>query len=238
MTCIKLLIFDVGGTLVDTHALLELRDLRLLKELGIAAKRSEQRKIIKKIDAELLGSVRYVKRFPFFRMYSRALRKSFKLSKAQINAFEVGWRKGETDALPKVFPDAIGALKGLKNKYSLATLSNVTDGRKHKRELKRLGLYRLFDACFNSEDLGVRKPGKGALRPVLRRFNVRPEESMMIGDTPNGDIFGAKRLGIHAVLIDRRKLHFRFNESTRPDFEIISLKQLPKVLKELERGVR
>ena len=54
-----------------------------------------------------------------------------------------------------------------------------------------------FDEVIAKEDTGKLKPDKKPFLVAMKRFKVKPEECLMVGDRPKRDIVGAKSLGIH-----------------------------------------
>ena len=60
--------------------------------------------------------------------------------------------------------------------------------------------------CLGPPDgLPWRKPDERAFYAALQQDQVFPHEALMIGDDETDDVFGATRVGMHAVRIDRRK---------------------------------
>ncbi|MFN2629177.1 MAG: HAD family hydrolase [Gaiellaceae bacterium] len=80
------------------------------------------------------------------------------------------------------------------------------------------------DAGISSFHHGKTKPHASIFRAVLELLEVEPELAVMVGDTLEDDIEGARALGMHAILIDRDGLH--------PEFEprLIDLYGLPAAL--------
>jgi putative hydrolase of the HAD superfamily len=59
------------------------------------------------------------------------------------------------------------------------------------------------DAVLSSRTHGKTKPHEAIFRRILELLGVRPEETMMVGDTLEDDIEGARAIGMQAVLVDR-----------------------------------
>jgi HAD superfamily hydrolase (TIGR01549 family) len=80
------------------------------------------------------------------------------------------------------------------------------------------------DAALGSRGHGWTKPHPSIFRAVLEQLGVEPEETAMVGDSPEDDIEGAKALGMRAFLLDREDLH--------PDREnrLTDLRALPAAL--------
>jgi putative hydrolase of the HAD superfamily len=59
------------------------------------------------------------------------------------------------------------------------------------------------DAVLTSHAHGKTKPHETIFRAMLERLDVEPAEAVMVGDTLDDDIEGAKAVGMRAVLVDR-----------------------------------
>jgi HAD superfamily phosphatase (TIGR01668 family) len=59
----------------------------------------------------------------------------------------------------------------------------------------------------------ARKPRRQGFRQLLREMALKPEEAVMVGDNLFTDIWGAKRLGLYAILVSpfdpREPFHIR-----------------------------
>jgi HAD superfamily hydrolase (TIGR01662 family) len=77
-----------------------------------------------------------------------------------------------------------------------------------------------IDAGISSFHHGKTKPHASIFRAVLDLLEVAPHEALMVGDSVDDDIEGARAAGMHAVLLDRLGL--------RPDFapRVASLSEL------------
>jgi HAD superfamily hydrolase (TIGR01549 family) len=80
------------------------------------------------------------------------------------------------------------------------------------------------DAALGSRGHGWTKPHPSIFRAVLERLEVEPEDTVMVGDSPEDDIEGARALGMRAFLLDREH---RFPE--QPD-RLTDLRALPAAI--------
>ena len=64
---------------------------------------------------------------------------------------------------------------------------------------KSVNLDKYIDEYFFSYKIGHRKPSKEIYQSALERFQVLPEEVVMIGDSLKADIIGAKKNGIKTI---------------------------------------
>lgn len=97
-----------------------------------------------------------------------------------------------------LFPHAHETLQYLQNKYTLHLISN---GFKEASELKigntNIGPY--FNNIIISEIIGVNKPDPAIFRHALDLAGAEKQESIMIGDSLEADIYGALNFGMDAI---------------------------------------
>lgn len=97
-----------------------------------------------------------------------------------------------------LFPNTIETLEYLKHKYKLHIITNGFQEIQEKK-LINSGIYDYFDEVINSEMAGVKKPNPLIFEMALKKAKVAPEKSIMIGDSLEADILGAKAVGFHAL---------------------------------------
>ena len=59
-----------------------------------------------------------------------------------------------------------------------------------------VNLHHIFDAVVTFEDTGERKPSAKPFRRISSLLNISPEHLIMIGDWPERDVIGAKKIGM------------------------------------------
>ena len=96
--------------------------------------------------------------------------------------------------------DAIDTLSELKaSGYRVGLISNCSE------EVSSLWpatpFARLMDASVLSCEVGLKKPDPRIYHLACQQLNVAPERSLFVGDGGNGELTGASRVGMHAVLI-------------------------------------
>ncbi len=109
-----------------------------------------------------------------------------------------------------LFPNAIEVLDYLKSKYSLHI---ITNGFKEVQQRKLIAskIFSYFDQVINSETAGVKKPNPIIFKKALELARTIPEQSIMIGDSIEADIIGAKAVGFHV-------LHFNAHNEARHEY--------------------
>ncbi len=80
------------------------------------------------------------------------------------------------------------------------------------------------DAAVASRRHGFTKPHPSIFLAVLEQLEVEPEETAMVGDSPEDDIEGAEALGMRAFLLDRENVY------PERDDRLTDLRELPAAL--------
>ena len=62
-----------------------------------------------------------------------------------------------------------------------------------------LNLYHFFDAVITFDDSGERKPSAIPFEMALEKLGLKPQSSLMIGDWPERDVVGAKKIGMRTA---------------------------------------
>lgn len=124
-------------------------------------------------------------------------------------AFEEDFRSTIRDvAIPVEGAQEI--LSYLSGKYPVYCASNASRERQEHR-LQVNGFDRFISGMFISEDIGFQKPAKEFFHACYEElYPIAPEEIIMIGDSINADIIGAKNYGF-------RSLWFNFKNEKYPD---------------------
>ena len=131
--------------------------------------------------------------------------------------------------------DTLETIEQLKSKnYSLGIFSNAGDDMDVRTLVWSLALRPHFDFVLTSAACFYRKPHPRAFEIALARWNIPPEEAVMVGDSLQADIFGAKNVGMQAIWITRRAQFTEGEEQNiQPDFSVSSLKELPPILERI-----
>lgn len=120
----------------------------------------------------------------------------------------------------QLYPGVKDLLNRLKPHYQIAILSNGPSDLQRKK-LRWLSLYETFDWIFISGEIGYNKPDVRVFQYVVRATRVKPEESVMIGDTVEADL-AAKQLRMKTLLFDPTKAYTTHEFSKFPPNAIVS----------------
>ncbi len=133
----------------------------------------------------------------------------------------------------KLIPGAKWAIEKLVQEYRLGMISNTTQstGMHVKRALRQLEMPDCFHAIITSTDIGCKKPARGIFEAALGALGVSAGESLMIGNSLEEDILGAKALGISGGLFNRNSVG---GKTFGADFVFTSMFLLPGCISGLE----
>jgi putative hydrolase of the HAD superfamily len=132
------------------------------------------------------------------------------------------------DMLPArtiLFPYTKEILQYLTGKgYTLHLITNGFEKTQHNK-LMYAGLKSFFKEVITSEGSGSLKPNKEIFEFALKRCDTHVGECIMIGDSIEVDILGAKNAGIDQVYVN----HLGIEPSIKPTYTVSSLKELEKI---------
>jgi len=129
--------------------------------------------------------------------------------------------------LVEMMPHADEALSRVKERLPAYVASNtdLSDGRLVLAALERVGLDGLVDGVFASLDLGVAKPEAAFFDIALDTLGLLADQAVMVGDTYENDVAGAKRVGLWTVWYNPGGAACPASEA-RHDVEIADLREL------------
>ena len=115
--------------------------------------------------------------------------------------------------------------------YKKAVISNKREVLS-KKVLEGLGLLKFFDVVLGSDSVSERKPSPLPIFELLKRFGVSKEEAVIIGDS-NYDIEAGKAAGIKTIAVT---YGYRGREVLKgADFIIENFGEILRILPEVER---
>jgi phosphoglycolate phosphatase len=210
---VRLLIFDLDGTLIDSKLDLALSVNAMREQLGLGALPHDViatyvgqgvEKLVQRSLDEGATEESLAKSLAFFREYYRQ------------------HMLDNTEPYPGV-REALEELRG----RSMAVLSNKPV--KHSREiLSGLGLAHYFSAVYGGNSFAQKKPDPAGALALMRENNASPEETLMIGDSET-DVLTGRNAGVRTCGVT-----YGFGAPTLqnapPDWTINDLRELPRLV--------
>ncbi|WP_034924467.1 YjjG family noncanonical pyrimidine nucleotidase [Gillisia sp. CAL575] len=149
------------------------------------------------------------------------LRDSFKSLKIEVSDVVIDNLSNRyISVLPSfnhLLEDTIEILDYLKPQYKLHIITNGFEEIQHNK-MQNSQILDFFDTITTSEEAGVKKPHFQIFEMALQKANATPDNSIMIGDSYEADIEGAKNAGLQAVFFD----YYGKNES----MQVIQIQKL------------
>lgn len=122
-----------------------------------------------------------------------------------------------------VYEDVFDTLKELKNRGYILTMLTNGDSVFQRNKIKRLGLEPYFDKTYVSGEMGTDKPHKEAYYMIIDQFQVKAEETCMIGDNYLWEAVAPKEYGLKSIWVNRVK---KVIEDNKADYTIENISEL------------
>ena len=134
--------------------------------------------------------------------------------------------------------DCVETLRKLKSRdYRLGIFSNAGDDKDVQELIESFGIRSYFDFVLTSAACYYRKPHPRAFEIALAQWSASPRDAIMVGDSLQADIQGAKNLEMRTIWI-RRRAQYKPDEKRRirPDLSLHGLKWLLPALKQINNS--
>jgi HAD superfamily hydrolase (TIGR01509 family) len=123
----------------------------------------------------------------------------------------------ETWTNPTFYPDALPFLNKVKDRHVLCLTTGDYAPEKAKA-LEKAGGVSYFSYVFDKDHLGLKGHSNSYYSNAVMSTKSRPEDVIVIGDSPEHDIAAAKGAGLATVWVNRRGITLAEN-LPKPDFE-------------------
>lgn len=212
--CIKGVLFDWDGTLINSYQADTSAYLAMFREMGIAWG-------IEELEKHYSPN--------WYHVYRAA-----GLPKKHWAEADRAWRTHYAKHRPKLIS---GVRRVLAKVASAHPLGLVTSGDRDRvtRQLRDFRLITLFAARVCSGDTARKKPHPEPLRLALRQMKLDPAACVYVGDSPQ-DVEMARRAGVRAIGVLGPFPTEKRLRAAKPEFLMESLEELPDLLKKLLCG--
>jgi len=228
---IRAITFDFGGTLatgkLDAETYRE-RLLNYLHSLGYGISEASLREAISGMLSKLERAQAKNLELKFEEVYAGVLSKLGIPPKEEC--LDHIYQLYSENFYSEIVPGAERVLEVLHPKYKLAVISNATSNL-CRRILRENSLDKFFQVIVISRDLGIRKPDPRIFHYTLEKLQVKPDETVHVGDSVEQDVLGAKRTGLRAIWIKGEDEE----NSEEADRVIYAITELPRTIESLSK---
>ena len=223
---IKAVVFDLDNTLVDFMAMKRQAvdaAIHAMRDAGLKLSPDEIRKRIDVIYAE--------RGIEFQNVFDQLLFEEFsKVDYKILSSGVIAYRRAREAALVP-YPHVYLTLMELTKMHVKLGVVSDAPGREAWLRLCYLNFHHIFDSVVTYDDTHVRKPAPDPFREVLKRLNVLPEESLMVGDWAERDVVGAAQVGMKTVFA-------RYGDTfgtqiSHADYEVDDILQVVEIVKQI-----
>jgi len=230
---IKVIFFDIYGTLVKFDPPVEVLQQQACKSLGLAVSTEGIRKGYQFADAFMakqnakcpLTNLSATKKADFFIEYEKLILKGAGISVSNNIVADI-WTLVSTK--PKqltLYEDVLPTFVKLRElALQLGTISNISTSLNEL--LAKTKLRNKIDYWLTSSETGFTKPDPLIFELALQTAKIEPNQAIHVGDQYLSDIVGAARIGMKPVLLDRHNLLPKPSECVK----INSIKELLDLL--------
>ena len=107
----------------------------------------------------------------------------------------MAYRKAKADNL-KAYPNVHDTLEELTKKGIKLAIVSDAPSREAWMRIYALGIHDVFDVVVTFDDSKERKPSPAPFKLVLGKLNMSKDNVLMVGDWPERDVIGAKKLNM------------------------------------------
>jgi len=225
---IKAVLFDVDNTLIDF-----MKMKRECCKAAIDAMIAAGLKMSEKEALKLLYELYEIHGIESQRIFQKFTKRIYgKENYKLISHGVIAYRKMRESYLVP-YPNVIPTLLEIKEKgYKLAIVSDAPIMEAWMR-LASLKIDDFFDVIITKADARKQKTYPAPFKVALRRLEIQPNESIMIGDRISRDVNTAKKLGIHTIYARYGDEHPAEKGKSGADFEINEISELPNILNKI-----
>ena len=225
---IKAIIFDFGQTLVNSadgfRAAEKEAQAKLFSTLGLTIQ-TDFLTNYRRLRKELHEQSNFSRKFLFHEIYYYyCLRPDEKMLEQWETEY---WETVKANTL--LFPEALGVLKALNEKYLVSMITN-TQGQK-TAGTHRISLFPEIEKFFQviivaGEDGIPPKPAPDSFRICLEKLQIKASEAVYVGDDYRIDVGGAREAGLHPIWLKHHSVKRNWPEVQISVPVITSLEQL------------
>ncbi len=126
------------------------------------------------------------------------------------------------------YPHVRSTLVKLKEKNLVLGIVSDAPRMRAWLRLAEMNMTHYFDFVVTLDDTGKLKPSKLPFKKALKELKFNPNEILFVGDNPERDILGAKKVGMKTCLAKYGQKFF--SKKVKADYEIKDVNELLKII--------
>lgn len=222
---VKAIIFDLDNTLID---FMKMKTISC--EQAIDAMIDAGLKVDRKKALDELYTIYFKEGLEDPTIFQKFLKKITGCVDYRILAHGiVAYRQARIGFL-KPYPGVKRTLLLLKHKG--LKLAIVSDAPRLKAwiRLVNMGIDDIFDVVITFDDTGRLKPSSLPFKAALSKLKIAPVDALMVGDRPDRDVKGAKKIGMKTCFAKYGYTGINKSENIKIDFVINNIDEILKIV--------
>jgi len=209
LLAIKAVLFDMGGTLIK-YDVVHSEEIfqRILASLGISRSLDDMKKAFLNAgkeaeDLNLLSLFGKMNCQEYWRQWDALVLKHLGIVE-NVELAKIVQSRWFDFVETTLYPEVENVVSELKQRGLKIGLVSTAYEEEINLILEKVGFSRAaFHIIVGVDTLGKAKPNPDIFKYAIGMLDVKPEETIFIGDNAEADYEGAERAGLHALLIDR-----------------------------------
>lgn len=200
---VKAVLFDLGGTLVDTAPPPEIIK-RILEKYGVKRAIDSIALAHETAEESMAPEDYMLTYYEFWTKWNRRILEALRINENIDFLSRVLVDEWWDNANVKTYPDAEYTLVRLKDTGIKIGIVTNAFNKDIEEILARVKFPILFDVCVGIDSVGKPKPHPEMFLYAVKALDVRSNEVLFVGDSLEKDYFGALNAGLKAILLDRK----------------------------------
>lgn len=176
------IIFDVDGTLAETHEL-------IFASFNHVAEKYLSKRLTNEEIVALFGPTEDVILKEWMKNDYESARKDY-----------FDFYESKHAEMAEIFPGLIEAIRYIKEKKIPLGIFTGKGRDSATITLKSIGLYDQFDLILSGDDVEEHKPSPEGINRFIEKFNLRPDRVLMVGDAIH-DVMASESAGVKCALV-------------------------------------
>ena len=221
---IRAVIFDLDNTLLDFMA---------MKSFAIKAGVRGMIEAGLKLDSDIaynkIVEIYETKGYEYQKVFDDFIINETKETNYKVLASGISAYRKAREASLALYPNVNSTLIKLIKMGMLVGVVSDAPSREAWMRICQLNLHHIFDSVVTFNDTGYTKPSSKPFKKICKNLNILPQEALMLGDWPDRDVVGAKKVGMYTAFA---RYGDTFNtQNSNADYDLDDISELIDIIK-------